>query len=575
MWSTRRAGAWMLAAAFLLAGCAGVPQSSDPQVVGPVAAGPPTPAPTISPQPGADPRGIVTGFLNANASEDRNHAAARLFLTPDARNRWSDTTVTVLDTTQVSVFDSARSSITVTGRRIGTIDSSGIYTPALTGDGRGGDRASFEFGITLVGGQWRIDQLKDGLVLSLTQFGAFQQRPLYFFDLAERHLVPDPRYTPLPDTNQADLATWLIGEIAAGPRPELQSAVRTELPAQTDPHSITVTVGDVVSITLPGAAQLDPTTLDRLAEQLAQTLQAVTGSEPIRIVDAGKALTIPKVAGTQFSSADFANPAAATVPPLFYIRQGKVLTATGAPVPGPLGTGTYGLTSVALAPDGPKDTLVAGTSGTGPTRLLTGTRLTGLRVTAVQGELSRPTWAPGLDEVWIGNGQSIVRVNDGRATAVSVTTTTGKLVGRVVALRFSPEGARIAVVLAAPEGTVQLWIGSVIRSSGQVQVDNLEAISPIGVQLTDVAWNDELKLFVTGRYTTGEASVFEVQVDGSLWTPRAITGLPGAPDSITVAENVPAWVSAGETVWTQRGSSWVSPSAAANETDGTKPNYLE
>ena len=111
----------------MLAGCAGVPQSSDPKVVGPVAAGPPTAAPAISPQPGADPHGIVTGFLNANASEDRNHAGARLFLTPDARNRWSDTTVTLLDTTQVSVFDSVHSTITVTGRRIGTIDSSGIY----------------------------------------------------------------------------------------------------------------------------------------------------------------------------------------------------------------------------------------------------------------------------------------------------------------------------------------------------------------------------------------------------------------------------------------------------------------
>jgi hypothetical protein len=559
----------------MLAGCAAVPRSSDPQVVGPVAAGPPTPLPTISPQPGADPRGILTGFLNANASEDRNHAAARLFLTPDARNRWSDTTVTILDTTQVGVFDSVRSSITVTGRRIGTIDSSGIYSPALTGDGRGGDQTTFEFGLTLAGGQWRVDQLKDGLVLSLGQFGSFQQRPLYFFDLAERHLVPDPRYTPLPDSNQADLATWLIGQVAAGPRPELQSAVRTELPAQTDPRSITVTVGDVVSITLPGAAQLDPTTRNRLAEQLAQTLQAVTGSEPIQIVDAGKPLQIPAVAGAQFSSADFANTAPPSVPPLFYLRQGKVLTATGAPVPGPLGAGAYALTSVALSPDGTKDTWAAGTAGTDPMRLLTGTRLTGLHPTAVEGELSRPTWAPGLNEVWIGNGQSIVRVTNGHATGVAVTTTTGKLVGRVVALRFSPEGSRIAVVLAAPEGTVQLWIGSVIRSSGQVQVDNLEATTPIGVLLTDVAWNDELKLFVTGHYTTGEASVFEVQVDGSLWTPRAITGLPGAPDSITVAENVPAWVSAGETVWTQRGSSWISPSAGANETDGTNPIYLE
>ncbi len=68
--------------------------------------------------------------------------------------------------------------------------------------------------------------------------------------------------------------------------------------------------------------------------------------------------------------------------------------------------------------------------------------------------------------------------------------------------------------------------------------------------------------------------MYEVQVDGSLWTARTGTeDLPGAPDSITVAENVPAWVSVGGTVWTQAGGSWTSPNGGA--TESTDPVYGE
>jgi hypothetical protein len=121
-----------------------------------------------------------------------------------------------------------------------------------------------------------------------------------------------------------------------------------------------------------------------------------------------------------------------------------------------------------------------------------------------------------------------------------------------------------------------VWVGAVVRSPAQVRVDSLEQITPQGIAIKDVAWNDALKLFVIGRVvSSGETNIFEVQVDGSLWTPRNISGLPSAPDSITVAENQVAWVSAGQAIWVQRAGSWANPGPINGQTNGTNPVYLE
>jgi dipeptidyl aminopeptidase/acylaminoacyl peptidase len=148
--------------------------------------------------------------------------------------------------------------------------------------------------------------------------------------------------------------------------------------------------------------------------------------------------------------------------------------------------------------------------------------------------------------------------------------------GQVGAVRFSPDGTRIAVVLTTSTGT-QIWIGAVSRqgSAGQAHVDSLEPISPQGIVVTDVAWNDQLRLFAIGHSVArGEASVYEVQVDGSLWVSNGISNLPQAPDSITVAENEVAWVSTGGTLWYQQAGAW-SSSPNGTETRGVNPVYLE
>jgi hypothetical protein len=564
--------------AVLLTACTGVPKSSSPQVVRPVDVASPTSPLVNTPALNADPRTMVVDFLAANGLIDDNHAAARGFLTADANSRWSDTTVSVVDSQQVGTFRDG--AVSVSARKLGTVSASGIYTPVLEGDGTGGVVEPFSFRMKKVGGQWRIDALASGLILNSGEFQAlYQQRKIYFYDRTERHLVADPRFTAL--TDRAQLARWLLGQLIAGPRPELQEAWTPELPAQSDPRRVAVVLGSPTTIEVPGASQLSAATRDRLAGQLALTLDQVVPGSVMTILDGGKPVTI-SLAGTRFTASPFTaavnppNPA----PALFYIRSGAVVDAAGKPLQGALGTGRYGLTSVALASQAAsEDLLAAGTSGpASDARLLVGSELTGLHNTGLHGPLSRPTWAPTLNEMWIGDGSKVYRVtNGGHPTEVPVAGA-GPLAGRVTALRFSPEGTRIAMVLTARDaGSAQVWVGSVVRTpaQAQVRVDSLEPITPQGIAVTDVAWTDQLKLFVIGRQLSGpgQNNVYEVQVDGSLWTPRKVVNLPGAPDSITVSENVPAWVSVDGTVWVQTGGSWSSP--GDKTTFGDNPTYLE
>ena len=88
-----------------LTACAGVPERSAPEKVRAIGGSTATPVPAPAPQPGADPRAIVLGFLAANVSSLPDHNAANGFLTPEARNTWLDSPVTVVDAYQVKLTD--------------------------------------------------------------------------------------------------------------------------------------------------------------------------------------------------------------------------------------------------------------------------------------------------------------------------------------------------------------------------------------------------------------------------------------------------------------------------------------
>jgi len=572
--------AGLLLLAVVVTGCTGVPVSSRPQVIERIG-GEQTSAPSPpGPQAGAEPRAIVSGFLSNNAAADAHHNAARAYLTSEANNRWSDASVTVVDDPRISNPD-AQNRITVTGALIGTIDASGIYTGSQV-IGGGGQIKTATFALRKVEGEWRIDGLQNGLIISYSQFQAYYtQRTVYFYDQAEQRLVPDPRFSALQDADQ--LSTWLMTQMVGGARPELQDATKTELPAQADPRRVTVTVGQVFKVEIPGTSQLADATRSRLAAQVALTLEPALFGGRLSITDGGHAVVIPIVGGTEFQASDFSDLLTPPVvsPALYYLDpNGSIVDATGDPLPGPLGSGAYRFAAFALAQAGGvrggTGMYAAGTVGAeGAQQLYVGRADAMLHpVAGVSGQLSRPAWAPFLDEVWIGAGTSLYRAGlTGKAQMIPINAGGDKALGTIQAVRLSPEGSRVALVMRNADGVGQIWLGAVIRSGDAIQVSDLRLLSPSGVSITDVAWNDSLKLFAVGHRLNGAANVYELQSDGSLWTARGTPDLPGAPESITVAEHVVAAVSQAESVWVQRGGSWGSPSSGTAH--GTNPAYVE
>jgi hypothetical protein len=310
--------------AALLSGCTGVPTSSAPQVVVNKIGGPSQGGDLpITPPPDADPRTIVLDFLDAVATGNP-HTAARGFLTPEARNRWQDATVTIVD--DFTISNPVNGTVTVSAHKIGALSTTGVYTPDLAGDGTGVNPVTFSFAMTHTSGQWRIESLPTGVLVRLNDFKRlYFQRELYYYDLAEQHLVPDPRYTAIVDPQL--LADWLVTQLVGGPRPELQSAVTTEFPAQLDPARVTVALGAPSTVNLPGAGQLPATTRNRLAAQLAVTLVQVSSVNELALVDTGRPITIPQAGGTRFSAGEFQNAVSPPIstPALYYLHGGGVV----------------------------------------------------------------------------------------------------------------------------------------------------------------------------------------------------------------------------------------------------------
>ena len=579
---TRR---WLAAAACLLAlaGCTGVPTSSAPRTVEPIRIGNDD---RVLPGPadGADARTIVQGFLDANAVDPTGHDTARKYLSGPVRSQWSDATATIISGRAVSTVQNGV--VTVTGRLVGSLSQNGVYVPQLQGTGDGVGTETFRYRVATVKGQNRVVDLPPGLVLTTDQFAqAYRPHALYFFDQARRTLVPDSRWTSLDGSR---LSAWLVGQLANGPRPDLSSTLTNDtLPPQANARRITAKNGTPIKIEIPGAAQLDARGKRQLAAQVSATVTDPTSDESVQLTDGGSAVPMP--GGARVFTAREAAYAFTPVPPsgdVFYLRNGQVVRDGGGTL-GKLRSSPLFLNSIAVSqPVGSSGFTVAGVNGAGASaRLVIGTQAAGYRTTTISGQLSRPSWVPAPPpgstvppEVWVGDGNRLLRVVvDGNKAVSSEVSINAAVGGRIVALRLSPEGARIALVIESVNGGRRLFVGSIVRGAGQVRVDALLPISPEGVTVNDAGWVGAEKLIAVGSITaSNDPRVFETNVDGSSWTSRALGPvLPGPPDSVTVAVSQLAWVSTNRTVWRQApGRSWESPNGK-DQTAGDKPAYLE
>ena len=241
---------------------------------------------------------------------------------------------------------------------MGQLDSAGVYTPTLKNLGKG-DLETFTYRLVKIADHWRIDQLPPGVLVDQAAFGTSftpASTTLYFLnsagpDNSQLTLVPDVRYSSL--TGQA-LASWLLVQLLAGPRPELAQAVFSEVPEQVGKP--TVQLGDQITVEMPTASQLDDAGRNALAAQLAYTFSSFeyTGAQ-LTITDGGRPVQIPDAHGTTFSYQNTFNvvsPANASTANAYYLRGGAVIDAShDQPLQGLLGQPGQ-LDSVALLDNG-------------------------------------------------------------------------------------------------------------------------------------------------------------------------------------------------------------------------------
>lgn len=509
----RRAVAGLLGVGALTA-CVAIP-TSGPVTAGEVGLPPEQDGIVVlaqGPQRGADPAGIVEGFLfAADAEVTTNFDTTREFLAPVARPVWNPGAETVVARSW-KVEQTGDAQVAVAVAVTAKVDAEGRYRE-VPADAI--ETLRFEL-VQDAGGDWRISHAPDVLVVSARRFAQqFREARVYFLTRDERMLVPEARW--FRDLNAP---TAVVQALLAGPSPWLRDAVTTAVPPETvlKPEAVSVEAGGVAEMVLgPEAAVLDA---DRglLLAQLTQSLRSV-GVSAVR-VRAGAGGALLKDAQAPLTRIEPST--------LEVLVDGQAMTiGDDGPVPvegvrpvvgtRPSGAARSADGSVRVALADPSTLVTVPSGGTEQRTLLTGRAL-------VAPSVDRYAW------VWTARADrrgtlDAVR-QDGAVVEVPVDWLAER---RVEALRVSRDGTRVAVVSSGPEG-VSLDVAGVRRDDAGTPV----TIGPplrAGAAVTpgsSVVWVDDATLGVLAQDEAG-ATPYLVPVSGSS------TPLPAVADAVALA----------------------------------------
>jgi hypothetical protein len=535
----------------VLAGCAGVPDS------GSVHLGRTLPGDTGSettdiahvvasgPVAGMSPTSLVTGFLGALVDSDDNYEVARLFLVPGTN--WQTTTGTTLYDRRSAVQKTGPKSLSVTLRRVGTVDPRGSYQVAP-------GTVHARFTVTRLDGQWRISHLPDGLLLSISDVQrTLQPASIFFFNRNQTRLVPVPILVP-PD--EPGLATTLIHELVSGPSRRLAPAVSTAIPSGTDlVGNVPIDTAGVASVDLAGGVQQESANaLEHLSAQVVWTLRQLPTVTAVRLLVNGAPLSITGVAKVQpiGSWPQFDPETPPTTTGALLSDEGRVVDVGGRV---PTAFTHRSLASPAISADGA--TVAALRRHGGRTTLLVGPAEGPLRGRWSAANISGPSFGPqGQVLVVVGTGARarILEVPKvGRVRRVAVPRTVrGQGISQ---LAVSRDGSRVALVVGPP-GDQELLVGGLARTHGTTSVVGSALVIAGTQDVQGIAWAGANELVTTVRESARRRVVVETPVDG--YQPETLphTGLPSEPTQVAAAPGQPVLAGADGAVWMSSGSRW-------------------
>ncbi|MGB3764234.1 MAG: LpqB family beta-propeller domain-containing protein [Ornithinimicrobium sp.] len=325
---TRRWAAALLVGALMgLTGCGGLPTNETPRAGEPVL-GQPRQVIQVRPEGpiiDASPEQIVRGFLLANVSFADSHEVARAYLTSDLASSWVPTSQILIYPSDYELMSAREDVVEVKVPVEAVLDSDG----RLSQPPSGGTRRQ-EFGVTQVGGQWRISEFPDdfGLLLSANAFEAQYRTAAINYLAPERdEFVPETRWFSRDEGLPTALARALLA-----PVPEyLADSVRTGVTEETnlvagavplDPASGTATVN------LQGAGLTeDPDQVRALYAQFFSTLSQAAGVRDVELQINGQPLRAPGVSGPVSSLEQVGMSDSDPATPYAALRVGSTLTA--------------------------------------------------------------------------------------------------------------------------------------------------------------------------------------------------------------------------------------------------------
>ncbi|HWK90797.1 MAG TPA: GerMN domain-containing protein, partial [Luteimicrobium sp.] len=237
------------------------------------------------PAAGATPDQVVQGFLSVaqlGPTSSSSFAVAQEYVTDEAWEGWDRYARVLvlegdpeLDLTDVPA-DATEATVDATVRVVATLDERGMYTEeARTNE------FTVPFGLTREpGGEWRISQLEDGLMLPSAFFSqAFHPTTLYFPTPDLTWWVPDMRWFP-----RQTWRTDATSEILAGPPEWLQDSTTTVIPEGTSLAIDAVTVTDDGTIDVSLTSTISQASAQQRALAAAQLQASLAEGEGRTVV---------------------------------------------------------------------------------------------------------------------------------------------------------------------------------------------------------------------------------------------------------------------------------------------------
>lgn len=550
----------LAACAGLLAGCASMPDDGSVDEVNSsrrAEADSQVRVYSVSPQKGETPSQIVRGFLEATTSDEASFPTAQEYLTRRMAHEWEPFASTTVLSDGPSTHRAPRRSaiagggysVEVSGTRMAQVDSKHAYSPS-----KGAYREVFH--LAEVDGEWRIDQMPDGLLLGESDFQRIY-RPVntyYYAQLGpdadsitdgQNVLVADPVYL----RRRINPVTETVSALLQGPSGWLDPVVDSAFPTGTrlahPQQRLSLDDSGVLRVQLNArGATARAGQCARMAAQVLYAVQDQASAKVSKVELAGPTnrelctRTREQVAAYQPGRLNGSAKQA-------YFIDGEHRVAafqrkeSPSPVVGPLGSGRVEMGAVAAnrlesegaaVSRGRRALYVASLEGGTSTDL--GEPVLTSKAKHENDRLSAPSW-DGLGDLWVADRDPaeprLLRLRGGKEEPDEVRVPDLDEDERIESLRIASDGVRIALRVRGQDGQVSLQLGRVVRGGTErhpeLTVEQLRPIAPHLEEVSAASWAGGSRLVVVGRESGSVQQVQYMETDGSISDQPALPGI--------------------------------------------------